>query len=1392
MKKCATRTLSVLLVLAMVFSMLAVSVSGASLDLSEIAANEDANLGLSYDVQDVISISEDQHHSIKIEVSGKSVDELNKAIADGSIKLSLDRDVTRPYLDSTLYPNAIAGGDMTDTSIWATERRKALFTDIAMTAAAEEGKTVLQVEFDSNCYFYYSRPNPYYSVPPYDGGIYLDFCGWFKLTASAGEEALGSADLKITPYESFHTMPEIYSGIDKIVALANENGLYAVKKSMGLSTAGRDMPYMIIADSEASVNAWLELTEKAQTDPTAVLSSIEKGEWNGVRVPVLYSSLHGNEVAAADGIMQFAWALAEAGIDGKFTYDSLTGFTPEGEAQLKKEMNDPSRCYANYDGLGTGVAVPDLVKDTATYLGYLQDGNGKSGVVDLDNYYTREEKEVSVKDLLSGVFYILVPEENVDGRSYFTGASSDGYDLNYDNAFQNTPETANMQRLIGTYNPVSFTEFHGQVDGFLCEPCTPPHEPNYEYDLLAEHLLPGGEAFGIAAVANNDSYNSYVIPQRDYLSYTDEEKTKTQWLGSWDDMSTGSTPRFAMLHGTAACTVELPAHNEDAVTALRYGIIGQSDYINAEKLSYLKAQTKIFQRGISNFNSNAFELVGQWFCDRYDVEGAEMDLFRPEYDGEGENGNFYPECYIIPMDGAMQRNVQAAADMMVWLARNDVKVHVANAPFAYEGVRYPEGTMIVSMYQAKRSVANSVLYDGTLINTWPALNSERCAETSNFSELRGFDMVTVTEPAAFGEIAAVLGEEMDYEEALKYAAGFKPYFVGEKNADVIICNDSEVSAAAVNALLQAGKNVAMITGGNYKGDFICAYEDYLSIADDYLISAIGVYGEDIEAKLIEKAPTVYITGIPGPVPRGCIASAQVGYENWNYDRCAMERMNFKVTEDAAEADVFAGATDIYGDALNAVLAGAPYICYGAEAASGGFDYINLPLFIPNLTRISLTGTVDFLTYVTYPNETLVNCSYIAEGDDVMYGGGIGYSFGYFSSIPEDAVALVQVDGSHLPIQGYVSTSSEVYKKNFENFLNGGILGFSYKTDKLNIAMFANSLTHMGHQRDEYAYISNFIFSSLLSDEDYADAGATDTDHKYDKVVTAPTCTEGGYTTYTCSKCGDSYVADEVAAIGHKYEEAATKPTCTKGGYTTFTCSVCKDTYMGAEVEAVGHKWDDGKVTTEATEKAEGIMTYTCSVCQEIRTKGIPTLECASKSFSDVPAFGNWAHEGIDYCVDNKLMNGTGEGLFNPKGTLTRAELVTILYRAKGEPEVEFKGVFADVADNKWYSNAIEWAAANKIVNGIGNNKFNPTDIITREQIATMLYRYAGEPEITGNLASFSDADTVSEFAQNAMIWATANKIITGTSAGGLVTLAPKADATREQIAAIVMRYLKAK
>ena len=1023
------------------------------------------------DDYDMISLADVKTFTAKIPLQAALAEEdLAKVVWSLDCNMEL---TGSSYMDLDKYPNHIKDGALES---FQTSKKAAMFGDIATSQVTENEITYLMLTFTNACYW---GTDP--SAPHSSGGSYLDVCGYFDLNAKLGETALGTVAVKIVPYDDFNTMDEIYAELDEMVAFAAENtDLYVKKFSMGQSSgdiyAPMDMPYLIIAGDESDVTSWLAFTEKAESDPTAVLADIAAGKYDDIKVPVMYSNVHANEVAASDGIMSFTWLLLNsAAADGKLAYTDLTAFTAEGEAQLAAELAKD------------GVVVPDLVKDTATYLGYLKAGNRSSGVVDLEKYYTVEEIGVDIDTLLDDVFFILVPEENVEGREYVTRTASNGYDLNRDNSFQTTAETQNMQKLIGTYNPVSLMEFHGRVQSFQIEPCSPPHEPNFEYDLLSEHMMFAGEAFGTAAVANNDGYNSYVTPMRDYLYDTGDGTASWE---PWDDMSTSYTPQFAMLQGSLAYTVELPAYNDDTVAAVCYGCLGLSDYLAQNKLSVLTSQTKIFERGVTNANSDAYEMVGQWLGDQNDIEGAEMDLWRPEFDGEGENGNFYPEFYIIPLDAANQSNLDAAYDMMEWLSRNDVKINVTKSAYAYDGITYPAGTMIISMYQAKRSVANGALYDGTFITQWSDLYSEGI---TTFNETRGFDMVTVAKTAETAKVNAVCGSDMDYADCLSYIkANKKTSFSGTKNGDVIISNVSEASTAAVNALLKAGKIVGMVDDQNseFYGDFICNYKDFLTVADDYTLTATGITNYDDNypsAKVITKAPTVYFTGASSKNASGFLYASQVGNANWNYDRLAMELMNFDTTSDPAAADAIIGASALNDAALAEVLAGTPYIGYGSTASSTSLNANNpsrngnLTKLLTGASRIGLGG-MDCLPYVTYGEKNLVNGSYIMDEDDIMY----GYGNGFFAAIPDGAKVLVQVDGSKDPSEGFLPITAK-NAESVENFFDSGILAFTYTgkaadgESNINVAIFANSLTNKVHQRDEYAYISNFIFSNLLGE-----------------------------------------------------------------------------------------------------------------------------------------------------------------------------------------------------------------------------------------------------------------------------------------------------------------------
>lgn len=180
-------------------------------------------------------------------------------------------------------------------------------------------------------------------------------------------------------------------------------------------------------------------------------------------------------------------------------------------------------------------------------------------------------------------------------------------------------------------------------------------------------------------------------------------------------------------------------------------------------------------------------------------------------------------------------------------------------------------------------------------------------------------------------------------------------------------------------------------------------------------------------------------------------------------------------------------------------------------------------------------------------------------------------------------------------------------------------------------------------------------------------------------------------------------------------------------------------------------------------------------------------------FSDIYPSA-WYIDYVQFVYDNGLMTGTSKTTFEPETTLSRAMVAQVLYNYDKRVDSPYRATngktFKDVSKNDWYYEAIQWASANGIASGVGNGYFEPNEPVTREQVAQFLYNYNGRPNVSGNLP-FSDADKVSGWAKNAMLWAYQNKIINGTTSpdGGLL-LDPQGGATRAQAAAILTNYMR--
>ena len=186
-------------------------------------------------------------------------------------------------------------------------------------------------------------------------------------------------------------------------------------------------------------------------------------------------------------------------------------------------------------------------------------------------------------------------------------------------------------------------------------------------------------------------------------------------------------------------------------------------------------------------------------------------------------------------------------------------------------------------------------------------------------------------------------------------------------------------------------------------------------------------------------------------------------------------------------------------------------------------------------------------------------------------------------------------------------------------------------------------------------------------------------------------------------------------------------------------------------------------------------------------------QTASSQFTDVSGSYKWAANSVDFMYMNDIIKGNNTKnpkLFGPGAKMTRAMLVTVLYRAAGEPTVTgITNKFTDNKQGQYYYNAVLWASNMGIVNGATATTFDPNGNVTREQIAAILYRYEGSPTVTGSLSGYPDQAQVSSFAVTAMQWAVGTGIITGVTSGGRTTLSAKGNATRAQVAVMLHRFL---
>ena len=649
-----------------------------------------------------------------------------------------------------------------------------------------------------------------------------------------------NADLGITinktlvfrPYQDYHTHEEMLAAIEKSKEEAKPDRLVQLE-TLGKSAQGRDMKMGIVSKDQASIDHYLSSTNPtALTKPSEMLAAL-KDKTLDYKLPVLVHNTHADE---------------QPGID-----------------------------------IITGLFHTFATKEKVTFNTTDEAGNAKTVTLDIPT-------------LLNKFIFLFDFTENPDGDALNLRALANGLDPNRDASYQTNPEVRTVIQMINKWNPIALYDLHGFVKEFLIEPATPPHDPNFEYDLLSDLMLENAHHMGRAGVANS-KYDSYIIPKLD-------------WGDGWDDSFSGYTGVYAVYHGILGHTIEIPESNQESYKAGRNAVLGGIDFLNQDPDRLLEMRLNFYLRGLN----------------KTEDPKAENELVGPngEIVGRVKNGRpkFFPDYYVIPMSLDKDNDAQEAFNMIDYFKRNGVLVKELKEDIG----SYKKGDLVIDMAQAKRGYANHILYKGSNESAWAAMYAELLV---NFPDMRGFKSEPVFADGLFnGKIGEVTTTRATRTSEIDPKA---PYYV--------IANTSASAVKAINQAISQGKSVYLTDDG-----YIVDRDTFASLLPNY-----AIYGDALYK--VPSGPTLKPMKVYSPNYHYNWA----GVDAPAHTSLVLEKLGFQIVNTPEEADVVILESNrfdasifgkkptlvIGGEAMQkleklGVLAG-----FDAEKLKGGSDYEGL-------------------------------------------------------------------------------------------------------------------------------------------------------------------------------------------------------------------------------------------------------------------------------------------------------------------------------------------------------------------------------------------------------------------------------------------------------------------
>ncbi|MBM7587761.1 hypothetical protein JOC86_004335 [Bacillus pakistanensis] len=463
-------------------------------------------------------------------------------------------------------------------------------------------------------------------------------------------------------------------------------------------------------------------------------------------------TLEESDVTSANGHKMFTVIVSDTDAKGKFGHY---------KALRKKMIKSPVKAQEFVDK-HPDVKVPVLINGSIHGTEFV----GTDAVLQLIERFSKGN-DPQTKAILEDHILIFNVVANPDGRIGATRFNGNGIDLNRDFITQSQVETEHMVDMITEWNPMVFLDLHGYVKGYggpskpgLIEPCTPPHNPNYEYDLFSEWALTQAEAMEKSIVSNKENYKNTntETSKVDYQNMTGTYIPQRDDSAGWDDYPPIFTPMYAMYHGAYGYTLEAPTNDWDGVQWTYDAVMGALSYSSENKVEMVKDQIEIFKRGV-------------------------------QFDHPFHESGHFPKAYILPVD---EQDASATLKVVQHLEDNDISVEQAKKNFDYNGVTYPKGTYIVPMDQAKAGLANTMLWDGEdITEDTPSMYD---ISAWNLPELWGFKAIEVSADAVFDVKGALVNKVTTKGEVI----GSGPY---------AIPNTSVESISIANTLLNSGHSL---------------------------------------------------------------------------------------------------------------------------------------------------------------------------------------------------------------------------------------------------------------------------------------------------------------------------------------------------------------------------------------------------------------------------------------------------------------------------------------------------------------------------------------------------------------------------------------------------------